>query len=169
MGINLYEWRKGVRLQQVAFDLAKVLVLKWKEERGDSIPTHRLFPQMLEAATFFIDTRVECVGTRQKQDLAINPYFGQAIAMLINAMEGIDDGGASQERPIIARGAAGIRTTAMVSFHTGKAIEEEHVNKCHLNAAVFDSSWERQTAEILDVHDKVRAWVKNDRLGLVIP
>jgi type III restriction enzyme len=29
--------------------------------------------------------------------------------------------------------------------------------------------WERQAAEILDKHDKVRAWVKNDWVGLVIP
>jgi type III restriction enzyme len=167
--LDLDEWRKGVRLQQVAFDLAKVLTIKWKEDRGDSIPTHRLFPQMLNAATRFIDTRVECAGTRQKQDMAINPYFGQAVALLVNAMDVVDDGGASQERPIIARGASGIRTTATVNFHTGKAIDEEHVNTCHLNAAVFDSDWERQAAEILDKHEKVRAWVKNDRLGLVIP
>jgi type III restriction enzyme len=167
--LNLDEWRKGVRLQQVAFDLAKVLTIKWKEDRGDSIPTHRLFPQMLDAATRFINTRVECAGTRQKQDMAINPYFGQALALLVNAMDVVDDGGASQERPIIARGASGIRTTATVNFHTGKAIDEEHVNKWHLNAAVFDSDWERQAAEILDKHEKVRAWVKNDRLGLVIP
>jgi len=167
--LNLEEWRKGIRLQQIAFDLAKVLTIKWKEERGDSIPNHRLFPQMLGAATRFIDTRVECVGTRQKQDIAINPYFGQAVAMLVNAMEIVDDGGVSQERPIIARGASGIRTTATVNFHTGKAIDEEHVKKCHLNAAVFDFDWERQAGEILDSHDKVRAWVKNDRLGLVVP
>jgi type III restriction enzyme len=89
--------------------------------------------------------------------------------MLVNAMEVVDEAGASQERPIIARGVSGIRSTVMVNFHTGKAIEEEHVNKCHLNAAVFDSNWEHQAAEILDKHDKVRAWVKNDRLGLVIP
>ena len=43
------------------------------------------------------------------------------------------------------------------------------MTKCHLNAAAFDSDWERQAAEILDKHAKVRAWVKNDRLGLVIP
>ena len=61
---------------------------------------------MLQAATRFIDTRVECVGTRQKQDMAINPYFGQAVAMLVNAMEVVDEGGASREVPIIARGAS---------------------------------------------------------------
>ena len=82
---------------------------------------------------------------------------------------GRDEGGASRELPVIARGASGIRTTAAVNFHTGKPIDEEHTNKCHLNAAVFNSDWERQAAEILDNHDMVRAWVKNDRLGLTIP
>jgi hypothetical protein len=37
---------------------------------------------MLDAANRFIDTRVECIGARQKHDLAINPYFGQTAAML---------------------------------------------------------------------------------------
>ena len=122
--------------------------MAWKEERGDGIPIQRLFSQMLGASTEFIDTRVQCIGTRQKQDLAINPYFAQAVAMLVNAMEVVDEGGASQEIPVIARGASGIRTTATVNFHTGKAIDEEHVNKCHLNATVFDNDWERQAAEI---------------------
>jgi type III restriction enzyme len=54
-----------------------------------------------------------------------------------------------------------------VNFHTGKALHD--VTKCHLNAAVFDSDWERQAAELLVSHPAVSAWVKNDRLGLVIP
>jgi type III restriction enzyme len=54
-----------------------------------------------------------------------------------------------------------------VNFHTGKELHD--VQRCHLNAAVFDSGWERQAAEILDNHKEVRAWVKNDRLGLVMP
>jgi type III restriction enzyme len=167
--VNLDNWRKGIRVQQVAFELARTLTQKWQEDRGTEIPVHRLFPQMLETATKFIETRVECVGSRQKQDMAINPYFGKAVAMLTNAMEVVDDRGESQERAVIASGAAGIRSTRMVSFHTGKAIDEEKVKKCHLNAAVFDSSWERQAAEILDEHPAVLKWVKNDRLGLVVP
>ncbi len=55
----------------------------------------------------------------------------------------------------------------MVDFHTGKELHE--ANKCHLNAAVFDFDWERQAGELLDAHPAVAAWVKNDRLGLVVP
>src|SRR6202043_217491 len=73
--LNLDEWRKGLRLQQVAFDLAKVLAIKWMEERGDNIPIDRLFPQMLETASRFIDTRVECVGTRAEAGHCHRPLF----------------------------------------------------------------------------------------------
>jgi type III restriction enzyme len=75
--LSLNECERGVRLQQVAFNLAKVLAIKWREDRGDGIPSHRLFPRMVDAANRFIDTRVECIGPRQKYELAINPYFGQ--------------------------------------------------------------------------------------------
>jgi type III restriction enzyme len=165
--VSLEAWRRGVRIQQVAFDLAKVLVRKWQEDRGDAIPVHRLFPQMLDAANHFIDEHVTPVGSRTKQDLAINPYFGKALSMMINAMETVDRGGASQEKAVLAPGAAAVRSTRVVNFHTGKTLHE--VQRCHLNAAVYDMDWERQAGELLGSHPAVAAWVKNDRLGLVIP
>jgi len=165
--VNLESWRQGIRVQQVAFELAKVLTQKWREDRGDSIPAHRLFPQMLDTATRFIDQHVEPIGSRQKQDLAINPYFGKATAMIVNAWEAVDAGGDSQEQPILAPGAASTRSTRFVNFHTGKPLHD--VQKCHLNAAVFDSDWEREAASLLGSHPVVAAWMKNDRLGLTIP
>jgi type III restriction enzyme len=165
--VNLEAWRQGVRVQQVAFGLAKVLVQKWLQDRGDAIPVHRLFPQMLDAANHFIDGHVAPIKSRTKQDLAINPYFDKAIAMMVNAMESVGRGGASMEKAVFAPGAAGIRSTRVVNFHTGKELHD--AQRCHLNAAVFDLDWERQSAAILDKHEKVRAWVKNDRLGFVVP
>lgn len=165
--VSLESWRRGVRVQQVAFELAKVLVRKWQEDRGNAIPVHRIFPQMLDAANHFIDEHVTSVRSSAKQDLAINPYFGRAVAMLVNAMETVDGGGISQEKAVFAPGAAGVRSTRVVNFHTGKQLHE--VQRCHLNAAVFDNAWERQAEELLDAHPAVSAWVKNDRLGFVIP
>ena len=165
--VNLEAWRRGMRVQQIAFLLARVLTKKWMEERGDGIPVHRLFPQMLEVANRFLEERVDPVGSRTRQDVGINPYFGEAVAMLMNAMEVVDRGGESQERPVVASGAAGLRSTRTVDYYTGKELHE--ATKCHLNAAVFDSDWERQAAELLDAHDSVRAWVKNDRLALTVP
>lgn len=165
--VGLVEWRKGVRLQRVAFELAKVLVEKWREDRGDSIPVHRLFPQMLEIASRFIEERASPVEPCTKQDLAINPYFGKAVAMLVNSLVYADHAGVSQERAVFESGASRISSTRQVDFHTGKELHD--VLRCHLNAAVFDSDWERQAADLLGVHPVVRAWVQNDRLVLVIP
>lgn len=165
--VNLESWRLGMRVQRVTFELARVLTQKWWEDRGDSIPPHRLFPQMIDIASRFIDQNVEPLGSRRKQDLALNPYFGKAIAMIVNAWEAVDGMGASQEQPILAPGVESTQSTRFVDFHTGKAVHD--VLKCHLNVAVFDSDWERKAASLLGAHAVVTAWVKNDRLGLTIP
>lgn len=166
-GVTMEDWRSSIRPQQVAFQLARELTRKWREEHGDAIPVHRLFPQMLETATTFLDTRVVCTGGRMQQDVLINPYWEQAFRMLLNAMAAGGEDGESRELAVIAPGAAGMRSTSQVDFHTGKQPHE--FTKCHLNGAVFDSDWERQAAEILDADPSVRAWVRNDRLGLMIP
>lgn len=87
--------------------------------------------------------------------------------MLLNAMEAVDRGGASQEIAVLAPGPGATRSTRFVDFHTGKALHE--VKKCHLNAAVYDSDWERQAGDLLGSHPVVASWVKNDRLGLLVP
>lgn len=165
--LTMDEWRSSVRIQQVCFNLAKELTRQWRDEYGDSIPVHRQFPQMLQVSTTFIDEHVECEGARKKLDLLINPYFGQAVRMLLNAMSAVTDQGQNAEQAIIAAGASGVRSTANVNFYTSK--DPYPVGKCHLNMGVFDLGWEVESAEQLDQHARVRAWVKNDRLGLVIP
>ena len=82
----------------------------------------------------------------------------------MDAITAVDESGASQEKPIVA----GVRSTKWVDFHTGKDIAPVH--KCHLNAGVFDTTLaEQQAAFIFDTHEQVDRWVKNERLGFVIP
>jgi len=162
--VSLDAWRSRVRVQQVAFHLARELTVAWIKDHGSVVPTHVLFPQMLRDATRFLSERVECRGSRRVQDVAINPYFGCAMAALQNAMSSIDETGTGAERPIIV----GTRSTRDVDFHTAKPISS--VRKCHLNAAVFDTELaEQQAAFVLDTHPRVARWVKNERLGFVVP
>ena len=162
--VSLAAWRSRVRVQQVAFHLARELTKTWLQERGGNIPIHVLFPMLLEAVTRFLAEKVECKGTRVIQDVAINPYFGRAKGALLEALQAVDESGASRERPIVA----GIRSTKWVDFHTGKDIAP--VQKCHLNAGVFDTRlFEQQAAFIMDTNNAVDRWVKNERLGFVIP
>jgi len=166
--LTLVEWRKRIRVQQVAFALAKSLTEQWMKTRGDGIPTHRLFPQLLGYAQTFLSTKLECRGDRAAQDVAIAPYFPRAAAMIYDALDAVDLSGASQERPIIAAGLAGMRSTRYVEFYTGR--QPSPVQKCHLNACVYDTkTWEQAAAFTLDNHPRVAKWVKNDHLGFQVP
>lgn len=162
--VSLAAWRERTRVQQVAFLLARELTKAWIEERGSTIPTHVLFPMLLAAVTRFLAEKVVCKGTRVVQDVAINPYFGRVKGALLEALVAVDESGENRERPVVA----GMRSTRWVDFHTGKEIAP--VQKCHLNAGVFDTQlFEQQAAFILDTNPSVDRWVKNERLGFVIP
>jgi type III restriction enzyme len=166
--LTLHEWRARVRVQQVAFALTKSLTEQWLHDRGNNIPTHRLFPQLLGYVQRFLTTKLDCRGDRVAQDVAVNPYFQRAVSMIYDALDAVDASGASQERPIIAAGLAGKRSTRYVEFYTGR--QPSPVQKCHLNACVYDTkTWEQAAAFVLDTHLKVRRWVKNDHLGFVVP
>ena len=166
--LTLHDWRKHVRVQQVAFALSKAITTQWIHERGNNIPTHRLFPQLLGYVQKFLATKLDCRGDRVAQDVAVNPYFQRAVAIIYDALDAVDVSGASQERPIIAAGLAGMRSTRHVEFHTGR--QPSPVQKCHLNACVYDTkTWEQAAAFALDTHSRVRRWVKNDHLGFTVP
>lgn len=162
--VTLDGWRKRVRVQSVAFFLARSLTQRWIDDRGPAIPAHVLFPQMLVCAQRFLAERIRSVGNRIAQDVAHEPFFSRAVGSMLDAMEAQDEDGRSLEQAVVA----GMRSTRTVDFHTGKPLSA--VNRCHLNAAVFDTQfWEQSAAYILDTHPKVAKWVKNEHVGFVIP
>lgn len=166
--VNLDAWRKRVRVQQVAFTLAKVVAQQWRHEQGDTIPMHRLFPQLLGNAQQFLNSKLDCRGNRVPQDVALNPYFQRAAGVLFDALQAVDDSGKNQERPVIMPGPAGERSTRHIEFYTGR--QPWPVEKCHLNAMVADTkTWEQSAATALDAHAAVLRWVKNDHLGFQVP
>ena len=72
------------------------------------------------------------------------------------------------EVAVVPQGASGRGSTLYVDFHTTKLIYP--INHCHLNAMVADTQkWEQSAAFLLDTHPGVKRWVKNDRLGFLIP
>ncbi|HEY4071563.1 MAG TPA: hydrolase [Herbaspirillum sp.] len=166
--VNLEQWRTTVRVQQVAFTIAKVLTEHWIQEHGNVIPTHRLFPQMLSYSELYLSSKLICHGNRAPQDVALNPYFQQAVGILFESLVPVDESGKNHERPLISPGAAGERSTRHVEFYTGR--QPWPAYKCHLNAMVADTkTWEQSAATALDSHSVVARWVKNDHLGFVIP
>jgi type III restriction enzyme len=61
-----------------------------------------------------------------------------------------------------------IRSTGdMPVWYTGKPCA--YTVRSHVNFCVLDSAWEASESYVLDNHDSVAAWVKNDHLGFDIP
>jgi len=63
------------------------------------------------------------------------------------------------ERPILSTGNMG-------TWYSSKP--NEWFEKTHINLTVFDSTWEVNNAKIINEHESVAAFVKNDHLGFVI-
>lgn len=63
-------------------------------------------------------------------------------------------------------------STAYVNFTTSKTLRWDTKGpppKCHLNWIVCDSDWEAELCRVVEAHPKVRAYVKNQNLGLEVP
>lgn len=167
--LDLTDWRRGLREQKVAFDLAAVAVRRFMEDHGSAVPAHRLFPKLLGYAQRYLQDKVTLHGDRQRVDVALNPFFARAVEAICHSLRPLGRERSEGERARIARGAAGVRSSALVDFDTTRNVWGT-VSKCHLNLCVADTDkWEQSAAYCLDVHPAVEAWVKNDHLGLLIP
>ncbi len=61
-------------------------------------------------------------------------------------------------------------STAYVNFTTSKITRwKTDPRKCHINWIVCDSDWEAEFCRVAEAHPKVRAYVKNQSLGLEVP
>lgn len=63
-----------------------------------------------------------------------------------------------------------VGSTASVNFTSSKPIRWQTAqNKSHVNWAICDSDWEAEFCRVVEKHPKVRAYVKNQNLGLEVP
>jgi type III restriction enzyme len=61
-------------------------------------------------------------------------------------------------------------STAYVNFTTSKETRwQTDPRRCHVNWVVCDSDWEAEFCRLAEAHPKVRAYVKNQGLGLEVP
>jgi len=57
-----------------------------------------------------------------------------------------------------------------VNFYTSKASRwQTDSRKCHVNWVVLDSDWEAELCRVVESHPRVRAYIKNQGLGLEVP
>ena len=61
-------------------------------------------------------------------------------------------------------------STRYVNFTTSKETRwQTDPRKCHINWVICDSDWEAEFCRVAESHPRVRAYVKNQNLGLEVP
>jgi len=144
----------------------RLLYTKWRDPGEE--PKLHLFGQLKRITKEWLDGYLECKGEtypgllmyQELADMACN----KITAGITRAFVG--------ERPIKAvldpYNSTG--STAHVNFNTSKTLRwETDARRCHVNWVILDSEWEAEFCRVAEAHPRVRAYVKNQNLGLEVP
>lgn len=165
--VTLNPYRSGKRLQELAFDMARDLVRGYCEQPNCEVPPHVLFSQVVQIVDRYLREKVRPLPPANVLDVFLAPYYGWVHERLLGAIKPDAACGETPEVPQYERHReAG--STADVSFWTSKEVRE--VVRSHLNYVVADTQkWEQCAAFVLDRHEMVESFAKNEHLGFTIP
>lgn len=161
---------RAMRPNEVAFRLAVRHVLPLLSD-GQHVPKPWLVPELVSITRKWLRERLELRGNAFPGLLLIGTYASQAAEQVQRAIVTVAGTREPVVRPILAAGAS-TGSTDDVDFHT---IKHTHVTsaRSHVSHVVLDgpggNTWEQIAALILEAHDDVAAYVKNDHLEFAIP
>ena len=167
-GVNLNLVHTGdLRPSTLVYHLThRLLETRWRDPGGE--PELHLFGQLKRITRRWLDEHLDCKGGTYPAQLM---YQSLADTACERITAGITRRFAD-ERPIKAvldpYNPSG--STRDVRFTTTKKTRwETSAQHCHVNWAVCDGDWEAEFCRVAEEHPRVRAYVKNQGLGLDVP
>lgn len=160
------------RPQEVAFELARIVLERYFREEGNERPW--LFPQLLGIARGWMDECVICKDDAFIQLLWLGEYKYDAADKIHRAIvRSTGQGAGGHESPPlrpIPRPYDTLGSTRYVDFDTTRPVYTTDPGKCHISHVVADTgSWEQKMAQTLEDMEEVVCYVKNQGLGFAIP
>lgn len=157
---------ESIRLTTVAYELTKHLLERWKEP-GEPPPLH-LFGQLKKITDEWLKTCLVLSPGTYPGHLLYRTLAEEACNRIMNAVTRKH----SEEQPMLVTldpyNPTG--STRSVNFNTSKTLRwTTAADKCHVNLAILDSTWEGEFCRIVEEHPSVRAYVKNQGLGFEVP
>jgi type III restriction enzyme len=160
---------KDMRKSTLVYHLTeRLLMTKWRDP-GDEPELH-LFGQLKRITRQWLDQCLECKGGTYPAQLMYQDLAERACERITNAItrhELKKDGSLVR---VVLDPYNPEETTSHVNFNTSKTERwETSPERCHVNFAILDSSWEGEFCRVLESHPRVLRYVKNHNLGLEVP
>src|SRR5579884_3560617 len=157
-----------VRPSQVLYELVSHLVLtKWREPGED--PRLHLFGQLKAIARQWLEGGyLRCTGGTYPAQLLYQEIADMACERIKAAITVTLAGDNPVKAILDPYNPTG--STLYVNFTTSKETRwQTDPRKCHINWVICDSDWEAEFCRVVESHPRVRAYVKNQNLGLEVP
>lgn len=164
---------RNARAQRIAFAIAKTLVQREEFFAAlDGVERPWLFPQLVDIARRWLDECVTVETGVTKGHLLLTQAGARAAEKVFASIVRYPESRPTLLMPIIRRFDS-MGSTDEVRFLTRKVVMDPPPTKSHLNHVVLDgirgNSWEEGLAQALEADPRVKAYVKNERLGFAIP
>ena len=167
-GVDLNLVHTGdLRRSTLLFNLTqRLLYSKWRDPGED--PKLYLFGQLKRITREWLDGYLVCKGGTFPAQLMYQELADMACERITAGITRKLLG----ERPVKAMldpyNPSG--STRHVNFNTSKMLRwETSAQRCHVNWAILDSEWEGEFCRVAESHPRVKAYVKNQNLGLEVP
>ena len=157
----------SLRRSTLLFNLTqRLLVTKWRDP--DEEPKLHLFGQLKRITAQWLDNHLVCKGGTYPAQLMYQELADTACERITNAITRAT----MDSRPVKAvldpYNPAG--STRHVHFTTSKTLRyRTDAHRCHVNWVILDGNWEAEFCRVAESHPRVRAYVKNQGLGLEVP
>lgn len=165
---HLEDQRRSTLIMEIT---NRLLQTKWRDENGE--PKIHLFGQLKRISRQWLDKYLECKGGTFPAQLmyqALSDMACDRITDAINRGVSADKDDAKQLIRAIPSSYNPVGSTRHVNFRTSKEERwETSAQHCHVNWAILDSGWEGEFCRVLESHNKVLRYVKNQGLGLEVP
>ena len=144
----------------------RLLETKWRDS-GEPPKLH-LFGQLRQIIRQWLDQHLVCKGGTYPAQLMHRELADIVCERITHAITRSHQGDSPVKAILDPYNPAG--STRYVRFSTSKRTRwQTDPRRCHVNWAVCDGDWEAEFCRVVEKHPQVRAYVKNQGLGLEVP
>ena len=168
-GINLtIAHLQDMRASAILYHLTRHLLFNKYRDPGEEPKLH-LFGQLKRITRQWLEGGyLRCTGGTYPAQVIHNDIANMATERIKSAITETLVGDRPVKAILDAYNPTG--STAYVNFTTSKETRwQTDPRKSHVNWAICDGDWEAEFCRVVEAHPKVRAYVKNQSLGLEVP